>query len=152
MLCQMKSFIPQCTTSFITTPKPFSQWSMGNEGRYMLRHVDGQTSLLHYSQMLHIAGMLFSFHNICRLHIIPKDPQEWMSPHHRLSLLSWPLYGLQMSFRWRIYFSSVGLFKGFDFTNVKKTPKLFTKIKNSQNEIKVHHAPNKTKKLSKNKK
>lgn len=65
--------IPQCTMSFITTPKPFSQWGMGNEGRYMLRHVDGQTSLLLYSQMLYIAGMLFSFHNICRLHIFPKD-------------------------------------------------------------------------------
>ncbi len=70
---EIVGFIDQCTMSFITTPKPFSQWGMGNEGRYMLRHVDGQTSLLHYSQMLHRAGILFSFHNICRLYIFPKD-------------------------------------------------------------------------------
>lgn len=110
---ELVGFIPQCTMSFITTPKLFSQWGMGNESRYMLRHVDSQTSLLCYSQMLHIAGMLFSFHNICRVHIFPKDSTGMDVPRHRLGCLD-----LSMSCRCQFNFFPVGFL--FGFSDVKR--------------------------------
>lgn len=114
---ELVGFIPQCTMSFITTPKPFSQWGMGNEGTYMLRHVDGQTSLLCYSQMLHIAGMLFSYHNICWVHIFPKDSTGMDVPRHRLGCLD-----LSMSCRCQFWFFSCRIFSSqvFGFSDVKR--------------------------------
>ncbi|XP_073672678.1 protein kinase C eta type-like [Garra rufa] len=87
---------------------------MGNEGRYMLRHVDGQTSLLRYSQMLHIAGMLFPLHNICRLHIFPKDSTGMDLPTSQTGSLV-----LTFSMDCRCH-SDEHFPKGFGFFSVKR--------------------------------
>lgn len=99
----LDGFILRCTMSFISTPKPFSHWGIENKGRYMLVHVNGQTSLLCYSQMLRAHSWNAALHpqHLQAAHL-PKKRQyhitQWLGP------LFWGLYGLQMSFSCAIFF------------------------------------------------